>query len=838
MSKTVKIKLTILFTILLIASVFGFTLAPKLTARADESLALSPFMPTTSLETYSPTAPQDAYSNGNLFIINEQGKNLMVSKDNGMPEVKATFDSLGLIRKLDEDSLLISNGGSIYKLSTIDWSLSPITDATTGLNIGSTFDYNGNYLITGDNSTAIIYTINGAKAEKINAFTTINKSPVAINNAGNVFFVNVDGKLCITDVEKNGELVIYSGTPTKIIANDNFAYFISGGKIFKCDLTNSYTITELKTQEKHSKFNLGNVINPTGISFKGENLLITTAEENQIANSFSAAQEFTVNGEYLVFTSFAVASEKTAFNRSGKSAKDVGIYENNFAVLDDFKLTLNYNGEFYNLLISELNGYIPTGASVGKNTILLTNADQGEYKLLNIEDFSEISSGTINGNNLTDVYYSNGRYYLLSLALNAEGDGTVYTITESGNLTTEFSITGFYDGTPFPQITADNFNNIYILNTKENKIIKFFNEQTEVYSQNVENGAIEFSIDLNGKVYLLYQDKLTAYFKDQSFTIELNPNLTAKDFALSFSTKNTLYLFQDKEAVYFSNNALNACIQDTLVPTDFITQDVSTDINNLTIYSVSENSVLYSVKVNENKFDYLGTFNSQLADYVLITKVEISGGATIGLTEYSILLGNGLYIAPTSILQNVTQNRINQINESTYFVTTDVSAYYLPVITISDSYLLKDYARLKTGDSFTATHKLEFLGREFYYAKLNENTFGYIPVNFTTPILSKDALIENYKLKKVIQSEIFADADMQNSIITLEENTLVKLVKIEKDVAEIYFETETGWIHGYTLKSNLKSTPNTALKTALVVFSTTLVVFATSLYLILKKRED
>ncbi len=841
MNKVINLKLKILFTFLFV--VFGLLLifSPVKSAKAEEGFILSPTLPKTELENFALSSPQDVYFEQGLFVINDGGHSLLVSNGVSAPTQKTTLRSLGLIKYFDENNLLVSSDGSIYMLSKTDWSASPVKNSSSDKNIGNNFDYNGSHLITSAGRNATIYNaLNGTSATEETTFGIYPDSPVAINSNGNVFFVNADGKICITnpeDAKENADPIIISNRiPTKLLANDNFLYFISEGKIFSIDLlSENYAETELKTEEKHSRFQLGNVINPTGIAFKGDNLLITTAEETQIANSFSAVHEFKVNSGVLEFTGFAIANGKTAYNRASKNAKSISVYENTFAVLDEFKLTICSNNKFSNLILSDLGGFSPDKVVLGKNTALLYSETARTYKLINLSSMEEISSNSQSGNVLADVYYQNGTYYLLSLSLN---NATVYLLNEHDYSVSSFTLNeGLYDGVHYPKISVDTSSNIYFLNTKDKKLEVYSESGLSVITENVEDGVIECSVDLNGKIYLLYQDKLTAYYGKESFSISFPSGNIAKNFALSFSNKNTYYLFEGKETVYSSSSALNASISDVDVPNTYKVTGESADINALRIFSLAPNAPLYSVSGASGTFNYLGLSTENTENLALITTVTINGGANIGSKEYSILLGNGVYIAESSKLTDVTETVKKEINSSTFYVTTNVSAYYLPVISKDDSYILSNFKRLKTGESFLSSFTVDFLGRTYYYANLGENIYGYVPSSFTAPVLSKDALLENYKVKKVKETDVYSDKEMQNKIITLNEDTEIKLVKTENGVSEIYYLIDDGFIKGYVSSSSLKETPNTALKTALVVFSTALVVFATSLYLILKKRE-
>lgn len=840
MNKLLRNKLYIIVALLIVAlaSFTAFGLGAK-TLRADTSLSVYPYVPSSALETFSPNSPKESYFEDGLFVINDEATSLFVSDGIRKPEKKANFVSLGTIRNFNSDYLLLSENGSIYMFSKTDYTSTAIIDSVENKNIGTTFDYNGEFLVTGTNRKVIIYTLSGNVAIFASEITTnTDNSPVAINPRGDVFFVNDNGGFCIKKTGEDNIEQIFGYTPKKIIANDTVAYFIDdSGKICKYTISEN-NVTELNTLEKHKPFQLGNVLNPTGISFKGENLLITTAESQEVTNSFSAVQEFKVNGNTLEFTGFAVASGKTAYNRTSFTAKEVSVYENNIAVLDDTKLTLSVNGEFSNLFLNDLNdsSFSSNKVEVGNNTLLLTEKASPAYKLLSINGFTEITSGSLNGDYLSDVCYQNGKFYILTLNTYQNGNATLYTLSEDGSISEILNLTGVYNGAPYPLISVDTNNNVYVLNTKENCIEKYDSSlQKSILTTLNGVGAIEMQTDLNGKIYALYDNSLfvTSGESQESLSLALTP----KDFALSFSSKKAYFLFNGEETVYATEGAKNANTVDLLTPESYVVTNTSANIDNLNLVSATSGIALYEVDASSQVMAYKGIRYGEGENYYLSCNFTISGGSSLSEKTYSLLIGEKIVFALTSLLTDVTDSLLTEIPAKDVFVTTDVNAYYIPILTVNGEHVLKDSVRLKTGDLIKATHVANLLDRDFYYAKITETTFGYVPVNFTAPILSKDALTESYKIKKIKQADVFSDKQLTNKITTLEENTEIRFVSEENGIAEIMFSTESGYVTAYINAENIKKVPSTALKTALVVFSAGLVLFATSLYLILRKRN-
>lgn len=838
--KTLYICKTKLFLILSIICLFlgGILLAFPVKVSADFSTSAYLSLPKTELEYSSLDSPKDVYYEDGLIAINDNGKKLLISKNNSQLETALSPDNLGLIKYFDQNYLLVSNSGSIYKFDRTNYSLTALKDSQTGLNIGSNFDYNGNLLITNDNTTAIIYSINGDSAEKIKDFSTYAKSPVAINKAGEIFYVNIDGNLCVKSSDGLVDKVIILGTiPTKIIANNAFAYFITSDSIYQYSIQNGIA-TKLTVSQNNLDFELGNVVSPTGICFKGDNLLITDASDSP--TSINAVQEFSVNGSELEFTGFAIAKNKTAFNRISKSAKDIENYENTYAVLDSNKITINRNGTFYNILLKNHSDLIVDMFSLGKDTVLISNSSSGKYKIINIKDNLVVSSGTIDGGLLMDVCYQDGYYYSCSITLNTLGTMTINKLDENGNKYLSFSEDNFYDGSPYPVLCVDVDQNVYVTNTKENLLYKFDkNGQNKSSIQGDILDVKKMAIDLNGKIYMLKTGGIFVSYEQDKEEISIsNFSGSFTSFSLSYSNKNVYFIENNEERIYSSTTMQNASIDDIAVPDNFTKTGDNADISSLKIFKPKGTINSFKVLEGDTYFKYEGKIEQE-SEYFLIASIDYTGGSNMASTNYFVLGGKQLVIIKSSSLEEITTQKITDIDDKNVFVTTSVSPYFMPQITRDDEYVInsQSLSRLNKGDHVKAEKLVNFLGKDFYYANIIDDKYAYVPVDFTVDVLREDIYLQSFSVKKVHKTNLYADQEKLSLLEELAEGTEIMLLQNLNRITKIALKVDNDYIVGYVDSSAVIEEPSTALRNAIIIFVVSLSMFATSLYLIFKKKN-
>ena len=171
------------------------------------------------------------------------------------------------------------------------------------------------------------------------------------------------------DGENSKKICDVEGIST-MVSHDGYIYFIANKHVYRLN-TADWNLSTLSSQTD-SSFDLGYLRSPSNLSFKGENLLISDPETG-------AVQEFRVENNKLVWTGFAIAKNKTAFNRITDKAFDIERYGDLLAVLSEQKITVisqeesfdTYSEEFFiNLFPQDLPAELSVNGSL-KNISLV-----------------------------------------------------------------------------------------------------------------------------------------------------------------------------------------------------------------------------------------------------------------------------------------------------------------------------------------------------------------------------------------------------------------------------------------------------------------------------------
>ena len=327
-------KLVISLLTMLAILVAGFCLSSySFKAFADEGQPKTKlFSPSTSLEYASLSSPTAIYHDEEVTAIIETIKNgeneetnkssLKIYKDGEFTTVDTSkLNKITDIKRKDQTQFYFSAEARLFSYDFVSKDTQQILLNENEMKSVSYFDFNDEYVVTAYQDSCDIYKID----ENDENFTIVNKdsinifngSNVAINNLNDLFIVRAGGiyKRTIESANSISELRISDATPQKIIANDNFVYYLLDNEIHKMN-TDGSDETPLSTLP--TDFDLGKIdttLNkPTNLAFNGDNLLL-------IIND--TVQEFKVNGKTLEFTGFAIAQNKTAYNRVSKSATQV-----------------------------------------------------------------------------------------------------------------------------------------------------------------------------------------------------------------------------------------------------------------------------------------------------------------------------------------------------------------------------------------------------------------------------------------------------------------------------------------------------------------------------------
>lgn len=792
---------------------------------ADETS--STFLTQTKIENTALTSPIDVYF-GDEIIILQNNNEVLLSKGDAFVS-NTNFSTLKQVKNFNDDYFLVSVDGSVYTVNKSDFVKTPLVFDSNNVG-GNYFDVNSDYLITAYSGKATVYTLeNGVIVSKHAPFDVKDDKPVCINDNGQIFYVDKalsqdTIRMVSASALSSEPITIAQISPEKMIASGEFLYLISSNKIYRITISNGETI-ELTNKSQSQIYDLGNIITPTSLCFKGNNLVIADS-------MLDAVQEFSVSETELTFTGYAIAKEKTAYNRISNTAKIIDRMQDTLAVLDDNKLTVitiddNFDGKnpnsFYNFQVADLAS--PSFFTLGLDNALLCY--NRAVKILDVKKNVLGNDIALENGNFKDAFYHNGTFYILT------ADGTnsyVYTLTA---LDTVPTLSKTLLDVRMEKICVNETNDVYFVDTVNN-VYKNENANENIVCKS-QNHVNDIVVDLAGKIYLL-TDLGTAEYFDTSLKT-LNGFSGIKAMAMGFDKKQVYFIETNEEFIYSTSGFLNYSIESTLVPQSFVTNGKNADLDALKIYTVSDNAVLYSVKTANAKFTYNGIAQKE-NEYVFITNVPVSDSFNL----IALAGQNGIILVCDAFATegNVT---ISSAPQKT-FITTGVHAYFFPIITFDAEYAVTDgenKIRLNKSTAISPEKTISVLSRTFYYAKVTFNGneyYGYIPKEFTVDVLAEDKTYIDFETASIEKSTVYADQSLQTILKKITSPIDVRLVKTENGVAEIYFLDGEVWLKGYVSESALITAPNTSVRNAIIIFITATCACSTAIYFILKKKDN
>ena len=863
-----KKKLNLLLVALLaVCAIFAFSSA-IFSADASTSVGSIAVNPKTTLEYYALNNPQDAYIGEDYSAIIQNDTSLLIYDSvNGFRESGASFSALKQVKKWGNNGLILTNQAALctINLDSPDV-LNPLPAYASIPMNANNFDLNENYLVTVYGGKGFIFKLDGTEINGVAETKPVNsvKQPITINPKNEIFYVSDAGKLCKCDASdpKNTAVQLGDFAPDMMIASTDYVYYVLSGEIFRLSVDGgeSEKLTVITDQD----FDLGKISSPSSISFYNDNLLI-------IDSTLNAIQEFKVvtfndNGENkcgLQFTGFAIAKHQTAFNRPDTTPIDVEVYGNTSAILTDTQLFISklddttYARENYKRFVfgsTELDSFDADKFALGNDTALLVNSTTKLARLLNLSDGTISEEINFDCTIFSDVCYQSGTYYALTLEFVNVSDtynAHVYTYTEGNEFAMEkaFTFTEYCDEKS--RMTVDVFGNV-ILSAKQNKVFRFdFDGETyhKVELDNLTtNGVVKMTTDLMGNLFIMSATNVLFYDGNSTteYTISLTENgnsITPIAMAMNFDNDSVYFVGQNCELLFSTNQLPNCSVKSVDVPNEFVLSDTNADISNVKLYNVKTHANVYAVTQNELAFDYKGlSTHSETEEYLFVCDAEVSNGYSlavlIGVKEgkYSVVLANEKDLILSS-------NAPVDTEEDSVYIATDVNAYYLPVFSLENNFVLTDGAntvRLKYGEQIKTLSTVTVFNKTFYYAEItvDENQVNaFVPFDFTTKQLSTEENRVQFTLKKVKATTVYTDATLSTTVKQLEENTVVRYYSEENGVAKIAFKDGNEWIEGYINSQDIMTQKSTALRNTLIIIAIALAICGTSTYFILKRKN-
>ncbi len=751
------------------AGLFGVT-----NAKASTDATSTLYLPQTSMEYYSLTSPIDGYLwDNNAAII--QGDNTLHVYYNGNYS-KVSLNTLQQVKKFNEDYLIVSDSGILYKVDYKNLDTPPVplnddTDTPVGANY---FDINQNYLITSYGTSFSIYQLNdGAVIKNVTeADKRDTSTPVCISDTNEIFYIH-DGKICKYGIYGGTENEVATASPSAMAVVDNYLYYSVSSGIYRVSTNGGEPV---KLTVSQTNYDLGNLVSPHGICVKNGKLIITDMGLN-------AVQEFAIDesdelNPKLAFTGFAIAKGKTAFNRMANSVSLIEKYDDKVLAVDQNKVTVIFDGVKKNYLnktiidLGLLNN--PTVSALGKDTALFS--DGTSVSVLNLEKSDENKTAssdiTANGvsadNVVTSAYYQSG-YYIFTAFDSVNELVTVYRLKEN-ELVAEnlFSVTA----TTQSLVAMDYFGNIFL--TVDGEVLLFHNGENG-YDANsyitvttYGNTATQMELDARGGIYFFDQGAVTYFDGTATSTFVLKSDVCtspAKAIAMDTISKNAYAIFEGEEIISFTDGLNNACLDD-----------------------YATNKLLYK------PLDYIVAVNYKGAPATAYIATDVN-----------------LYHLPL-------------VTEDGDFAAVESG----------------NGVRLGAGLAFSPINKITFDNQDFYYAYATVNGTqyeGYIPVSFTTLTLNDSVLDTTFTLAKVNATKVYSDKALSVKVADLTANSQVRILSVKDGVATIQYKVDDAWLNGYISADAIIVAPNTAIRNVLIILALCLSLAGTALFFVLRKKN-
>ena len=798
------------------------------------------YLPKTPLEYNELLYPVDVYSDENVTAIAQKDKLIIYVDGKPLDTSVVSFTTLKQIKKLDDSTLLILDSAIVKKVDLSTGKVSELKDSKGETVSGNYIDINTDYLVTAFGSDGIVYKNNNGtftkQTSQTSRFSVKNDLPIAINANNVVFFVDETG-LCSAPVSSpKDKKTVYDCNPNKMIANESFIYFIDGLQLCKIDISSGVK-TDLTFSNVDDSYTLGCKISaPTSLAFRGSNLLLTDA---------SSVQEFSIKDDELTFTGFAVATNRTAYNRIGSTASEVEKYGDTVAVLDNFKFMIFHNDDenyyarknFDNYLAFDFGGELPSSFALGKTKVLLSfkeNTPLSSYAVLDIKTKQLVNekSEIFGGNNIKDVCYQSGCFYML---VANSSNSVVYSMAEDSVTPTKME--SISAGNSFSKISVDVFGNVFLANdTTISKYAKANNYQRSTVT--TVNGCKKMINDLSGRLFILTNSGIS-YVKDGFVKSAYTPNNTSSitSFAMDFISEKVFCIYEGEELIVSLESISNVAIDSIKKSDNFITSGENANFNDLKFATVKKDANVYLVKENGDGFNFVN-LATPLAEYIFICDLKVSEEFTV------CALASKEGIILTDKTQTTLKTPTDSPAPSTVYTTTGVNLYFVPLIAgYKDFSLIDDEkgVRLDKGVAISPEKTFTFLENDYYFASatVNGKTYkGYVPVAFTVETLYEHFKWDDFQFETVSATTCYEDETLTSALFELTEDSQVKVISVKDGVAQIMVEIDGTKKVAFIQESAIKTPETEIVKTVIIILAVLTSAFFTGLYFLLKKKKN
>lgn len=826
---------------------------------AQTSTSAQMYLPLDKLQTgdASLISPSDIYCDDLVTaIVVDSTKSLLIYQDGEFADKIDAISAFQVVKKLDENTLLVTDDANIHKIELNNGFNKTQLQDTSGSSLGCNyFDLNESYLVKVFSGKCVVYvkTENGFTPDVQHSFDADGNFPVAINANNEIFYVYNSNlyKRSAEDLSLPAkELIIKSSNdtptpPSRMVADARYVYYVWGTDVYKIDHT-ALSPTPIKMSvnaiDKDAGFELGTLTSPKSICFRGENLVVTDGD---------TAQEFSIEDNTLTFTGYAIASGKSAYNRVSQNASEIEKYGDTIAVLDGewLKVITTKNSNVYsreNYILStkdiSVESVKPDTFALGKDGALFSyahNTSSGSLRFLKYGEQLTDAITLFSGNVIHDITYQSGCYY--ALADNGK-DTFVYRADEQ---TYEFNPTPIATvlDSQYSHFAVDVYGDIYLATSTKIDVLKKVNEYQSTFTF-IDSGLTavkKLQTDLSATLFVLDGTDIKVYSQATLTQVQITaPCDNIKSFALDHVCERVFFLYQEQEFVCESYDFGCIALDSLSVPDTFNVTDKNADIDSLKVYTSKSGANVYTVVKNEQDFTFKGIEQSD-EKYLYVCAVEHIGKyASVNL--YALAGQDKLVLIDQSQLDDVTDQTLNKTSApATVFVTTDVNAYYFPLITKNSEHALYDNQtiRLSKQSILNPQNTITFNEKEFYFASFTINgvTYtGYVPKAFTTPQLAEDFTWTCYTVEKVKATVLYSNTDLTDELLKLDDGQTIRVLDTGDGFYYVAVFSDGGWIGGYVNANAIKNDAGLAVRNILIILIVSACIFGSAVYFIKRKK--
>lgn len=684
------------------------------------------------------------------------------------------------------------------------------------------------------------------KTDKKYNFETNNPSAVLLSDDGKTYFYSADAKAIMEYIPESGKerIIVPNAENVKSVAKSaetgDELYYSSSNGLFSADPASgeSELVCPVATEGERD---LGKLWNPKGICVVDGKLWVVDADNSDKVNSINAVQEFDL--ESAAFTDFAITTNSKAVNRLTGKAQDITMYGDNIYALDEDRIVVIGNADdvpenrtYHRIdLESSVDEFAVYGDYVAYSTFNSTNltskitvakitAADDENPILGLEKIFD-SSENLSSIQIRDIACMDGVFYFIGSQLNHPVLFSLDTASSSPGLVQAARFDDI-DGAA-TNLAVDPFNSLYfsvkIPGGSGYDVYKYENGvKSHMVRVPVSKNLLSMQTDLDGKIYLLYENNLTECYngaeKVFSRTLETSGNLgTIKPATAMCAGCDSAYAYFIFEGLILRSSA-RANLGISTPYTIDIPSDFSFDYSkNETYGKLRTGAKLFEIKASELSSEFFAFEKFAIEDGENSYAVKDLGGK-----YYLVINDNHAAIARKTDFIETSAFGVTPL-EKTAYAMTDFRTYGLPA-------LRKVYAAAATAkkyDKIAITGELNFNGDDYYVVKIGDAE-GFIPKTFVAEnYLSETeyAALGNAYVYAKNGATVYAE-DLTTVTDEITSYKQVILLSVSGDYAKIVYDGKIGYVKNDLIVKNSKR--NAVKAAAMIILALSL--FVTTYY--------